>query len=181
MRLLLALCLSLLPQTGAALTCIEPDVRYAYRYLDGLEEEYIMVLGRLVGAEQLVADNRDKVARALARAEATEDWSDIPDRRITLRQRFVGHTPKGLRFAQPFEAEITITATCTPLIGAGDCTHDYTPLTAEQVAHRDPMLTFLRKEGGAYSLSLDECGGFTFPAPSPRTRRRALSCAHGGC
>ncbi|WP_246162220.1 hypothetical protein [Roseovarius faecimaris] len=135
----------------SALSCMRPDVVRTYTQAAEAEEHYVVVHGTLRFDEQRLP-------------EAVMNESP-PSTKIPAR--ITGMALSGSRFDTPFDHEITLEVLCFGPWCAG---------ASSGVSY----LGFLEVKGGAYTLTVDPCGGNGFAEPTEEALRQVELCHAGG-
>lgn len=152
-----ALVLALLAGLGApafALSCLPHDIARSYDEAARAEEAYIVVHGVL-----------EFDASALPKVDMSRQHEVPPDTLIPARMTGKALSHDG--FVMDFDRAITLNAQC------------FGPWCAGAVPGTE-YLAFLERRADGYRLTINPCGGFGFPEPSPETLERVQECFDGG-
>jgi len=154
MMRILSLCLAIFATSPAlALSCFPPTVEQAFMGVQESPEIFAPVVGRFEGFAPRAPSN-----------------SPNPQDR-TFWANFVGDhiSSKGPKYDQTLRVRVKITETCA----ASWCGN---------LAAGTQMLTFLRKSGNSYFLTVGACGGNAFLSPTTTQVKTVRNCmARGGC
>ena len=136
---------------AASLSCMRPDVARTYGYAAEAKETYIVVHGTLKFNDQ----------------KLPQDHYNNNPQNLKIKARLSGKSLSQSGFKSDFDRAITLEVNC---LGpwCGNATSGV------------PYLAFLRKEGSAYALAVDPCGGMGFAQPSHKMLRRVHQCMKGG-
>lgn len=150
---LTAFLLALLPASAHALSCTPWGITDAYQQAKVSDEAYVPVLGTL-----------DFDTNALPSVDYERQDETPPLTKI--KARFTGHALSQRGVDIPFNTNVTLEVSCVgPWCGGA------TP---------GAMLGFLRKDGDAYAIATDACGGTLFSQPTQGTIDQLRSCLKGG-
>ena len=153
MRVLAFICALVAPLPAFALSCLAPSVERSFARADAAEERYVVVHGRLT-----------LDAKALPRGGSGEVQ---PPEMTQVKAVLLGKSLNLEGFKVPFDQEITLEVACFgPWCGS--------------VQNGLDMLAFVRKEGEAYALDVNPCGGSVFGAPQRSMLRAVKTCMRGG-
>ena len=153
MKIVLALLAALASGPVHALSCLPPDIARDYKQAAASEDTFVVVAGTLRFDEERLPDpDLDQMEKP--------PQTDIPAR---LSGRSLG--PEG--FERPFDRAITLRILCFgPWCGGAATKTDY--------------LTFLKRDGQGYVMTIDPCGWGSYPDPSPDVLERVHRCFTGG-
>jgi hypothetical protein len=153
MRVLGLLLLLLLPMQAAALSCLRPSVERTFAEASAAADVYVIVEGRLT------LDTR-KLPKAGPGQQKAPKMTRVA-------ARLNGRSLSKDGFRVPFNQKINLEVACFgPWCGAAQ--------------NGDEVLAFLRRDGAAYSLAINPCGGFVFPNPKPSMLKQVQGCFQRG-
>jgi len=134
-----------------SLSCMPPDVIFAYNKAAESEYSYIVVTGQLTFNEQ-------KLPRAVIN-------DSPPSTRIPAQLEGLALTKTG--FDMPFDRAITLNALCFgPWCGGAESGAAY--------------LAFLKRDNGSYVIDADPCSSTVFLNPTGEMMQQVEQCFAGG-
>jgi hypothetical protein len=154
-RALLVVFGMLAPLPALALSCMEPSVERSYAQADASEDFYVVVHGRVSLDTKLLPHSRGGETQ--------------PPEMTLIQGVLVGKSLSKRGFKLPFDHNITLEVACFgPWCGS--------------IQNGEDVLAFVRKDGEAYVLGVNPCGGDIFSAPKRKALKTVQKCLRsGGC
>lgn len=155
MRALLVVIALLAPLPAVALSCLAPSIERSYAQADAAEKSYVVVHGRLTLDTDLFPSGRSNGQK--------------PPRLTQIAGTLTGKSLSTSGFRLPFDHKITLEVACFgPWCGSAKNGED--------------VLAFVRKDGAAYALEINPCGGNVFGEPKGEMLKTIAACMRdGGC
>lgn len=139
------------PWPALALSCAEPSIARGFHAASAAPQTYVVVRGQLSFDE----------------GELPKGMTDpAPPKQTEIPARITGKSLSMAGFIHHFDREITLEVLC------------FGPWCGGAVDGMD-VLAFVEKADGRYTMSIDPCGGFVFPNPSPDQISAIQQCFRG--